>query len=133
MAEEHSTTKMDLLGHEPSALTTRPQLLTSYIGIFDPYLHNVWKGQIINDNGEKIEEGVCSLKQFTNGREGVEIHSGEEITGKVSGKIHLTNGKTYQGEFNIKIYHFNPTEGTSYNYDGRIIQEGKWENGKFVG
>ncbi len=116
---------------------SRPLLLASYIGIFDPYLHNVWKGQLIDDNGEKIEEGVCSLKQFTNGREGVEIqhglYFGEEITGKVSGKIHLTNGKTYQGEFNIKIYHFNPTEGTLYTFDGRIIQEGKWENGKFVG
>jgi hypothetical protein len=106
------------------------------------------KGQLTDDNGERIEEGVCSLKQFTNVTEGIEsqygIYFGLETTGKVSGKIHLTNGKTYQGEFEIKEFdldqikflkqmdYFNPTKGTLYSYDGTILQEGKWKNGKFV-
>jgi hypothetical protein len=118
-----------------------------YIGTFKfsyydyPGLQLVGEGQLIDDNGKKIEEGICSLKRFTDDDDGVEwqygIYFGKETTGTVSGKIHLTNGKTYQGEFeNQKRYgykYFNPTEGTLFSYDGTIIQEGKWEDGKFVG
>jgi hypothetical protein len=117
-----------------------------YIGTFKlhekvPYIELVGEGQLIDDNEEKIKEGICSLREFTNIQEGIEeqygIYFGKETTGTVSGKIHLTNGKTYQGEFqNQKHYgyeYFNPTEGTFFSYDKTIIQEGKWENGKFVG
>jgi hypothetical protein len=115
-----------------------------YIGIFKliwPRLELLGEGQLVDDNGEKIEEGICSLKRFTNIQEGIEeqygIYFGKETTRTVSGKIHLTNGKTYQGEFeNQKNYweeYFIPTEGTLFSYDGTIIQEGKWEDGKFVG
>ncbi len=105
----------------------------------------VGEGQLIDDNGEKIEEGICSLKIFTIISGGIEeqygIYFGKETTGTVSGKIHLTNGKTYQGEFEnqkFKYYtfegtYFNPTEGTLFSYDGTVIQKGKWEDGKFVG
>jgi hypothetical protein len=99
-------------------------------------LELVGEGQLIDENGEKIEEGVCSLKQFTDNEDGVEyqdgIYFGKETTGTVSGKIHLTNGKTYQGEFEMKQFHVNPTNGTLFSYDRTIIQEGKWEDGKFV-
>jgi hypothetical protein len=102
----------------------------------------VGEGQLIDDNGEKIEEGICSLKQFTNIQEGIKeqygIYFGKETTGKVSGKIHLTNGKTYQGEFKTQENHYEykyfvPTEGTLFSHDGTIIQKGKWEYGQFVG
>jgi hypothetical protein len=116
-----------------------------FIGTFKYNYRNlelVGEGQLIDENGEKIEEGICSLKEFRNIQDGVEwqfgIYFGKETTGKVSGKVHLTNGKTYQGEFEIKEkygfkYYFNPTNGTLFSYDGTIIQEGKWEDGKFVG
>jgi hypothetical protein len=116
-----------------------------YIGTFKYYIRKlelVRKGQLIDVNGEKIQEGICSLKRFTNIYEGQEwqygIYFGEETTGTFSGKIHLTNGKTYQGEFEIQEAdsgdeYFNPTKGTLFSYDGTIIQEGKWENGQFVG
>jgi hypothetical protein len=97
----------------------------------------VGEGQLIDDIGEKIEDGICSLKIFTNIQDGVEwqfgIYFGEETTGTVSGKIHLTNGKTYQGKFYIESRYFIPTEGTLFSYDGTIIQEEKWEDGKLVG
>jgi hypothetical protein len=117
-----------------------------FIGTFEfVYVYNEFKlvgeGQLIDGNGEKIEEGICSLKRFTNIQGEIEdqygIYFGEETTGKVSGKIHLTNGKTYQGKFEIQTdgFHgyFNLTEGTLYSYDGTVIQEGKWEYGQFVG
>jgi hypothetical protein len=123
-----------------------------YIGTFKfswPSLKIIGEGKLTDDNGEKIDEGFCSLKQFTNITEKIEVqhgvYFGQETTGKVSGKIHLTNGKTYQGEFEIKEFdldqikflkemdYFNPTKGTLYSYGGTIYQEGKWENGKFVG
>jgi hypothetical protein len=112
-----------------------------YIGIFEisSYcLALIGEGQLIDDNGKKIEEGVCSLKIFTGIEDLVEqqfgIYFGQETSGTVSGKIYLTNGKTYLGEFEInKFGYFNPTEGTLFSYDGTVIQKGKWENGKFVG
>ncbi len=115
-----------------------------YVGIFRicrGYLYLVGEGQLIDGNGEKIEEGICSLKEFTNIQGGIEeqygIYFGKETTGTVAGKIYLTNGKTYQGEFeNQKHYgseYFVPTEGTLYSYDGTVIQEGKWKNGRFLG
>jgi hypothetical protein len=116
-----------------------------FIGNFNliwPRLELLGEGQLIDDNGEKIEEGVSSLKRFTDDDDGVKdqygIYFGKEAIGTVSGKIYLTNGKTYQGEFEIQkfeihLYYFNPTEGTLFSYDGTIIQEGKWENGKFLG
>jgi hypothetical protein len=111
-----------------------------YIGVFESWgfsLKLIGEGQLINDTGEKIEEGICALKQFTNIQDGIEeengIYFGKETTGTVPGKIYLTNGKTYQGEFEIEFKYFNPTEGTLFSYDGTIIQEGKWEDGKFVG
>jgi hypothetical protein len=115
-----------------------------YIGVFEIYslsLQVVGEGQLIDDNGEKIEEGTCSLKLFTDNADGVEyqhgIYFGEETTGAVSGKIYLTNGKTYQGEFENQKHdgaeYFNPIEGTLFSYDGTVIQKGKWERGQFVG
>ncbi len=115
-----------------------------FIGNFNliwPRLELLGEGQLIDDNGEKIEEGVSSLKRFTDDDDGVKdqygIYFGKETIGTVSGKIYLTNGKTYQGEFeNQKLdryEYFNPTEGTLFSYDGTIIQEGKWEDGGFVG
>ncbi len=115
-----------------------------YIGVFEfsrQSLELIGEGQLIDDNGEKIEEGICSLKEFTNIQEGIEeqygIYFGKETTGTVSGKIHLTNGETYQGEFENQKHDgyecFIPTDGTLFFYDGTIIQEGKWEDGKFVG
>ncbi len=111
-----------------------------YIGTFKliwPRCELLGEGQLLDDNGEKIEEGICSLKEFTNIQGGIEeqygIYFGKETTGTVSGKIHLTNGETYQGEFEIKRTYFNPTQGTFFSYDGTVIQEGKWEDGKFVG
>jgi hypothetical protein len=118
-----------------------------FIGTFKyvwSQLKLIGEGQLIDDNGEKIEEGICSLKQFTGfGRYegGIKnqygIYFGEETTGAVSGKIHLTNGKTYQGKFEIQTGgfngYFNLTEGTLFSYDGTVIQEGKWKDGKFVG
>ncbi len=128
-----------------------------YNGIFEisrQSLELVGEGQLINANGEKIEEGISSLRQFTNfdkkkdqyglyNKDGVQpqygIYFGKETTGTVSGKIHLTNGKTYKGEFEIqaqeygnKRSYFHPTNGTLLSYDGTLIQEGKWEDGKFV-
>jgi hypothetical protein len=111
-----------------------------YIGVFEFFygkLELVGEGQLIDDNGEKVEEGICSLNIFTiiSGDEWQHgIYFGKETSGTVSGKIHLTNGKTYQGEFKIQEFdYFNPTEGTLFSYDGTIIQQGKWEDGKFVG
>ncbi len=115
-----------------------------YIGVFEfsyGYLKLVGEGQLIDDNGEKIEEGICSLQEFTIFQGGIEeqygIYFGKETSGTISGKIHLTNGKTYQGEFENQTHYgykyFVPTEGTLYSYDGSVIQEGKWENGQFVG
>jgi hypothetical protein len=116
-----------------------------FIGTFkysNTGLKLVGEGQLIDGNGEKNEEGICSLKRFINIQEGIEdqlgIYFGKETTGKVAGKIHLTNGKTYQGEFEIqeddyRHKYFNPTEGTLFSYDGTIIQVGKWKDGKFVG
>ncbi len=110
-----------------------------YIGTFKysfGKLKLVGEGQLIDDNGEKIEEGICSLNIFIIIR-GIEyqygIYFGKETTGTVSGKIHLTNGKTYQGKFDIESRYFNPTEGTLFSHDGIIIQQGKWKDGKFVG
>ncbi len=126
-----------------------------FIGTFKYSFGNlelVGEGQLIDGNGEKIEEGICSLKRFTNCdrkkdqsgfpiKDGVElrygIYFGKETTGKVSGEIYLTNGKTFQGDFEIQNYdgteYFNPTQGTFFSYDGTIIQEGKWKDGQFVG
>jgi hypothetical protein len=118
-----------------------------FIGVFElcpSPKPSLGEGQLIDDNGEKIEEGICSLKQLTDfGRYegGIEnqygIYFGEETNGAVSGKIYLTNGKTYQGKFEIptggRHGFFNLTEGTLFSYDGTVIQEGKWKDGKFVG
>jgi hypothetical protein len=118
-----------------------------FIGTFKYSYRNlelVGEGQLIDANGEKIEEGICSLKRSKHVEDGVDsveyqhgIYFGKETTGPVSGKIHLTNGKTYQGEFEIqedyREEYFNPTEGTLFSYDGTVIQEGKWKYGKFVG
>jgi hypothetical protein len=111
-----------------------------FIGTFEFSWHAfkiLGEGQLINDTGEMIEEGICSLKRFTNIRDGEEwqygIYFGKETTGTVSGKIYLTNGKTYLGEFEIKSPYFIPTEGTLFSYDGTVMQVGKWEDGKFVG
>jgi hypothetical protein len=126
----------------------------TFIGTFKliwPRLELLGEGQLVNDNGEKIEEGICSLKRFTNCdrkkdqsgfpiKDGVElqygIYFGKETTGKVSGEIYLTNGKTFQGDFEIQNYnrteYFNPTDGTLFSYDGTVIKKGKWEDGKFV-
>ncbi len=107
-----------------------------------PGVQLIGVGQLIDDNGKKIEDGICSLNHFTNILEGVEwhygIYFGKEKTGTVSGKIHLSSGKTYQGEFenrkkSYEYKYFVPTEGTLFSYDGRVIQKGKWEDGKFVG
>ncbi len=112
-----------------------------FIGTFKYSFRNlelVGEGQLIDDNGEKIEEGICSLKRFTIIGGGIEyqygIYFGKETTGTVSGKIYLTNGKTYQGEFKIQEDdwdgYFNPTEGTLFSYDGTIIKRrkvGKWK------
>jgi hypothetical protein len=119
-----------------------------FIGVFEFFYEKLWshlklvgEGQLIDGNGEKIEEGICSLKEFRNIQEGIEeqygIYFGKDTSGTVSGKIHLTNGKTYQGEFENHKHdgaeYFNPIEGTLFSYDGTIIQEGKWEDGVFVG
>jgi hypothetical protein len=92
--------------------------------------------QLIDACGEMIEEGVCSLKRFTDINEGVEmqygLYFGKETNGKAQGKIYLTNGKIYEGIFKIDKYVFEPTKGALFSYDGTLMVEGKWAKGKCV-
>ena len=59
------------------------------------------------------------------------IYFGNETSGKVSGKIYMTNGKTLKGEFEIEKDVFKPIEGTLFPMSFKK-ENGKLENLLFV-
>lgn len=93
------------------------------------------KGAITRPDGNRYEGDLDRLTphgQGTTTWKSGDSYSGDYVRGSMTGKgtWRFFNGYYYQGDFERGQFH---GSGALYTADGRILQQGNWSNGKFVG